>query len=503
MLFLTVQIALVYPDYAPSKTLAAPADYGFYSEGISSLAAVLQERGHAVSLLHFIAAPSREEFTERFREVGADLVGFSVRTTIWPEVARLAAYVKDVSRLPVVCGGVHATLAPEAFANSADVDVVVVGEGEYPLAELADALERGASFEGVDNLWVRRNGDWRRNPVRPLIENLDTLPLPAYNIYDDAILYDIAIDTGPVMLSRGCPYQCYYCCNHQLQKAYPNRKHYARFRSPARSIEYIQHLRAAYPKIRYLNITDNILPLDREWFLEFARLYKEQVGLPYACRHRHNLVTREGIEALKDSGCYLIHFGLESGNEDIRRGVINRQMSNDQIIRAHELCREVGIATLTYNMVGLPRETKARFLDTVKLNARVRPNRIVLSVFYPYPHTTLHDLAAQDGILATEFDYESESYLTQPRFPVQQVRFCWAYFVPAIRFYQLLGKLGFLGRWGERWVDAVYCWPHLPHRLLVALALSLRGAFNAGKLFLRRRLPKLYTLVRDARVRRA
>jgi anaerobic magnesium-protoporphyrin IX monomethyl ester cyclase len=498
-----VRITLVYPDYAPSKTLAAPADYGFYSEGISSLAAVLEEAGHAVSLLHFIAAPSREEFTERFRATAPDLAGFSVRTTIWPEVSRLAAYIKDVSRVPVVCGGVHATLAPEEIAASAAVDVVVVGEGEYPLAELAATLERGTTFDGIANLWVRRNGDWRRNAVRPLVEDLDTLPLPSYSVYDPAILYDIAIDTGPVMLSRGCPYQCYYCCNHRLQKAYPNRKHYARFRSPARSIEYIQHLRATYPNIRYLNIMDNILPLDRDWFLEFARLYQDQVGLPYACRHRHNLVTREGIEVLKASGCYLIHFGLESGNEDIRRGVINRQMSNEQVVRAHDLCREVGIATLTYNMVGLPRETKARFLDTVKLNARVRPNRIVLSVFYPYPRTVLHDLAEQDGVLATEFDYESESYLTQPQFPVEQVRFCWAYFVPAIRFYQLLAKLGFVGQGIGRCADAIYRWPYLPHRLLVAFALSVRAAFNGGKLFLRRRLPRLYTFVRDARVRRA
>jgi radical SAM superfamily enzyme YgiQ (UPF0313 family) len=499
-----MKVALVYPDYAPSKTLAAPADYGFYAEGISSLAAVLRDGGYDVSLLHFIAAPSRDDVVARLAAAAPDVVGFSCRTTIWPEVRRLAAVAREAAPKALrVVGGVHATLAPEEIAADDNVDVVVVGEGEYPLLELCDALSRGRDYADIANLRVRRNGGWRVNAVRPLLEDLDALPLPDYDIYDGSRLYDLAIATGPVMLSRGCPYQCFYCCNHQLQKAYPNRKHYARFRSPARSIAYIQNLRRRFPGLKYLNVTDNILPLEREWFFEFARLYKEQVALPFACRWRHNLVRRDVVAALKEMGCYLIHFGLESGNEGIRREVINRQMSNEQIIAAHALCREVGVATLTYNMAGLPHETKAKFLETVKINARVRPNRIVLSVFYPYPHTALHDLAERENLLAPEFDYESESYLVQPAFPLPQVRFAYEYFIPAIRWYQLLGQLGGLGRLVARATDALYRSPLLPHRLLVVAARAARAVYTGLKLFVRRRMPALYVKLRDARVRRA
>ena len=470
-----MKVALVYPDYAVSKTLAAPADYGFYAEGVSAVAAMLEEAGHDVKLLHLIGRPERDDFEARVREAAPDVVGFSARTTIWPEIRRLAGIVQEATDAPVVAGGVHATLAPEEVAASPEIDVAVVGEGEYPLLEYCDALEAGRDWRAVDNLWFRENGDVRRNPTRPLIENLDVLPLPAYDIYDKNILYDVAIDTGPVMLSRGCPYMCTYCCNHQLKKAYPNRKHYARFRSPARSIEYIENLRATFPNIKYLNITDNILPLEREWFFEFIELYKERVALPFTCRYRHNLVTRDVLEALKEAGCYLVHFGLESGSETLRRGVINRQMSNGQIEEAHRLSRDVGLATLTYNLVGLPHENKAEFLETVKLNARVRPNRIVLSVFYPYPHTALHELCEREELLAPVFDYESESYLEQPAFPVAQVRFCAAYFVPAIRYYQILGRLGAPGRLFARVSDAFYKSPLLPHRLLVALARAGRS----------------------------
>lgn len=499
-----MKVAFVYPDYAPTAA-AGEAPYGFYSEGISSVAAILQEAGVNVTLLHLLGPPSREEFAERLKAAAPDLVGFHARTTAWPEVRRLAAVAKEtLKNTLVVVGGYHATLAPDECAQAPEVDIVVVGEGEYPTLELCDALLRGRDFRSIANLWVRDgNGGWRRNPTRPLIEDLDVLPLPSYNIYDARRLYDIAIDTGPVMLSRGCPYQCAYCCNHQLKRAYPNPKRYARFRSPQRSISYIANLLAHFPNVKYLNITDNILPLDREWFFEFIDLYKNNIGLPFVCRHRYNLVQEDVIWALKEAGCYLIHFGLESGNEEIRRRVINRQMSNEQIIRAHEICRAAGIATLTYNMVGLPHEDKAKFLDTIKLNARVRPNRIVLSVFYPYPHTDLHDLSAREHLLAPVFDYESESYLAQPQFPMEQVRFCQAFFVPAIRYYQLLGRLGAPGRLLGRFSDAVFKSRLLPHRPLTALAGATRRLYETAKLTLRRRAPKVYLWLRDRRVRRA
>lgn len=498
-----MKVALVYPDYAPSKTLAAPADYGFYAEGISSVAAVLEQTGHDVTLVHLLGRPERDEFEAKLKEAAPDVVGFSSRTTIWPEIRRLAGIAQEATDAPVVAGGVHAILAPEEVAASPEVDIAVVGEGEYPLLELCEALTADRDWRGIDNLWFREDGALRRNPTRPLIEDLDTLPLPAYDIYDTDILYDVAIDTGPVMLSRGCPYMCTYCCNHQLKRAYPNYRRYARFRSPARSIEYIEHLRTTFPNVKYLNITDNILPLEREWFFEFIGLYKERVGLPFACRYRYNLVTRDILEALAEAGCYLVHFGLESGNEDLRRTVLNRRISDEETEEAHRLCREAGLATLTYNMVGLPHENKARFLDTVKMNARVRPNRIVLSVFYPYPHTALHQLCEREELLAPAFDYESESYLVQEGFPEAQVRFCQAFFVPAIRYYQLLGRLGAAGRALARVSDALYKSRWLPHGALVAAAKVGRGLYEGTKLFIRRRMPGLYVKLRDWRVRRA
>jgi len=499
-----MKVALVYPDYSPSKHLTTPAEYGFYSEGISSVAAVLKAGGHDVEMVHLTKVPSEEYFVETVRAISPDIVGFSSRTTIFDEVRRLAGYVRrGAVGAPVVVGGVHPTIAPELVAEAPEVDVTCVGEGEMPFLELCDALAAGRPYDRIPNLWVRNGGGITKNPVRPATENLDELPFPDYDIYDASILYEIAIYTGPAMVSRGCPYMCTYCCNHRMRDAYPNRKRYARFRSPTNAIGCLKHLLGRFPKTKYVNFLDNILPLYDDWFDEFADLYKAEVGLPYACRHRSNLVNENNVAKLSDSGCYLVHFGVESGSEEIRKRVLNRQTSQDKIERSFALCRAYGISTLTYNMVGLPHENKRKFLETVKLNAKIRPNRMVLSVFYPYPHTALHDLAVEEGIMAEDFDYETESYLEQPGFPVTQVNFCHRYFATAVRWYMLLNRLSFAGRLLARATDFLYESPYLPHRSLVALADIAGGVYDRFKRFVRRRTPGFYLWLRDKVVRRS
>jgi radical SAM superfamily enzyme YgiQ (UPF0313 family) len=497
-----MKIALVYPDYSTSANLATPAEYGFYSEGVSSISASLKQAGHDVTLIHLTMVPTRGYFEGELDRISPDILAFSSRTTIFDEVTRLSGYAKESFGLPVVVGGVHPTIAPELVARAPEVDVTCVGEGELPFIELCDALNEDRDISAINNLWVRRNGDINKNPTRPMLEDIDVLPFPDYDIYDKNILYSVAVNTGPVMLSRGCPYMCTYCCNHAMKQAYPNKKHYARYRSPRNSIGYLKNVLRNLPGIKYINFLDNILPLYRDWFGEFIELYEKEINLPYACRHRHNLVRYEDLVRLKETGCYLIHFGLESGNSEIRKKVLNRQESYEQITRAYEWCHDVGISTLTYNMVGLPGETKTEFLDTIKLNAEVRPNRMVLSVFYPYPHTALHDIAEDSGIMAEYFDYETESYLEQPDFPVVQVQFCYRYFRFTTRWYMLLNRLGAVGKTLISISDALYKSPLLPHRLLSGIAGIAGRAFEGFKLFIRRRLPGLYIRLRDKVVRR-
>jgi radical SAM superfamily enzyme YgiQ (UPF0313 family) len=146
-----MKVALVYPDYSPSQHLTTPAEYGFYSEGISSIAAVLNGGGHDPDLVHLTMVPTEEYFVETVRALEPDIVGFSSRTTIFDEVRRLAGYIRDAVGVPVVVGGVHPTIAPELVAEAPEVDVTCVGEGEIPFLELCDALEAGRAYDSISS----------------------------------------------------------------------------------------------------------------------------------------------------------------------------------------------------------------------------------------------------------------------------------------------------------------------------------------------------------------
>lgn len=494
-----MKVLFVYPDFLESR--GGTAQNGSYSEGLASLSAVLKAQGHQVALMHLTRPAHEREYLAELASHRPDLVGFNARTSVFPYVRQYARWTKQHSDVPTICGGYHATLVPQETLDTPGIDAVCIGEGEHVMAGLCRALERGEDWSQLSGLWTRKDGKVLRNPVAPLVD-LDELPLPDFGLFDYRRLAASQLSTALVMLSRGCPYSCAYCCNHGLRKVYPNQAKYTRFRSPERSIAYLHQLRASYPGLRFLNFMDDILPLNREWFTGFIERYQKEVGLPFSCRMRANLVDRDVVSALKQAGCYLVHLGVETGDEKLRRTVLQRPISEEQLVQAFAICRELGMSTLAYNMVNLPGETMKTTLSTIELNARLQPQRLVVSIFYPYPGTDLHRLAQERGWLA-DSDYRSDMPLRQPGYSPAQVWFMHRYFKSLVRVYQLLHMLPQpAGRAGRRVLEAVLCSPLLPRRFL---ALAADAAISAGvglKRFLMRRFPSLYLSLRDRAVGR-
>jgi anaerobic magnesium-protoporphyrin IX monomethyl ester cyclase len=498
-----MRVLLVYPDYS-ARYDPTSGDEGFYSEGIACLSSMLKSKGHSVALLHYTSLPREGEFAEAVKRIAPDLVGFSSRTTIYPDVCKMAEWVKRAQPSAfVITGGVHITLsAEEASRQASAMDALCLGEGEFALAELCEALAGGHDYTAIPSLWARRpDHSWVQNPVRPLVEDLDLLPLPDFAIFDYRRLAAISIHTAPVMLSRGCPYGCTYCCNHQIKEAYPNKARYVRFRSPQRSMEYIHKVLAEYPDTQYLNFMDNILPLNKKWYYEFIELYEKEIGLPYVCRYRANLVDEEVLRSLKRTGCYLLHFGVESGDDRILNEVLNRALKREDMIAAFDACRRIGIPTLTYNMVGLPTETLREFRETVRLNARLGSARTVISIFCPYPATRLYEYARERNMLHLPPDFHHEHYLDLPGFPNVQVRFASRYFPLLTRLRRRLGYLPSpLGGIFRRLIDWFIVTKLKPHGLLVWTMDTMQGLMSKGKRFLARAHPKVYLGMRNWRV---
>jgi radical SAM superfamily enzyme YgiQ (UPF0313 family) len=471
---------------------------GWFQEGLASIAACLRQAGHQVGLYHMVNPGGHDAFVKAVRRHAPDVAGFSVHSATFAMSSRYARWAKEAGVPLVVAGGAHAMMLPEQTL-AAGFDIVCIGEGERPMVELCDRLQRGEDITTVPSLHVKTGNGVVANPTAPLMEDLDKLPYPYFGLFDFRRLVSSQTYTGLARISRGCPYSCTYCCNRQIRALYPNPRSYVRTRSPAGAIGYLKALCSAYPQMRYVNFMDDILHPDEAWLEEFVPMYKQEIGLPFLAQHRPGLLTERAAYLLRDAGCYELHFGLESGNQEMRHKILKRgNISDQQIIETFRLCKKYDITTGAYNMIGLPFETMAMALETIKLNAVVAPNRVFNPIFTPYPGTELHRVAAEAGLAPEQPDYETEVIVDNPRFRPKQVLFVRAYFKLFVDAYKLARRLpGLTRRPVEAMLDRIILFPFLPYGLLTRVGEGWMD-FQAGvKALVRQRFPWLYLRLRD------
>ncbi len=444
-----MKVAFAYID--PSYRVMGP-----FHVGIASLIASLRQGGHECGFFHLLGDVDEGQFAAFLKRSHPDVVAFSLTTNAFPHAASLAALTKGHSEALTICGGAHATLRPDEVIEIDGIDMVCIGEGEGAILDLCQCLEEGRETSTIPNLWVKRNGVVHRNPLRPLIADLDALPFLDREVFPYEDSFDLKfMKRGVFMASRGCPYNCSYCCSPAMKQLYGD-KRYIRFRSVASLLEEVERVVRDFPQVEYNVFHDDLLPMKKEWFADFTREYRSRIGLPFEMNCHPNLMDREIARMAKSAGCSLIRFGIESGNEHIRRSVLDRRVSNQRIIDAFSFCDEEGIQTLSYNMIGLPFETRHQVLDTIKLNARVRPKVAHVSIFYPFPGTKAYDICRREGFLTDKHtdSYYEDSVLNQEGISAEQVRALRNRFESLLRLYSRCYNLpGLLGRIAEKIFD--------------------------------------------------
>lgn len=398
-----MRVALVYPDYFESGIVGGEPQ-GRVHLGCGYLSGALKAAGHEVSFVHILEPPRRDEFLRRIFSDSPGLVGFSSTSLMFSKVCQMSRWVKEESDLPVVVGGVHTTLDPIGALEESSIDMICVGEGEQTLVELAGALDVGGDLESIGSLMGRFRGKTFSNPVRPLVEDLDSIPFPDRSIFNPELLAPDQKDRISVMASRGCPYRCTYCSNHALRNAYPNPERYVRFRGVDNVLSEIEGLAADASRtgVDHVRFEDDILTLKPKWFEEFTREYPRRISLPFICNSRVDLLDEEKIRKLKESGCITVCMGIESGNQWLRKNVLGRKMDDTQILEAFRLCRQYGLGTVSLNMMGFPHERFSMLLDTLKLNGRARPGLTQITAFYPLPGTEMHEVCRDEGMILEE-----------------------------------------------------------------------------------------------------
>lgn len=437
-----MKVTLVYPDILEGASWT-----GYYYSGVGLLSAVLKRAGHEVSLLHVTRELSRMEFLNSLQphivEDGVRLVGFSVTSNMFPFARQWSEWAKQDINATVIHGGIHPTLSPEATIQLPFIDAICVGEGEQALLEVVGRLEKGEGIGDVANIWSKVGGTVLRNGPRPLLADLDQLPFADREIFDFTNLYHERQGEATVMVSRGCPYDCSYCCNHSLKRLYQGLGKYVRFRGVSSVMQELKQILSDHPSIHGFVFDDDILPLNKKWFASFAEAYAREIQRPFRCNLRPNLVNEETVHLLKQAGCVELRLGIESGNDGIRNDVLKRRLSREELVRAFEVAKKESLRLYSFNMVGIPGENMAEMLDTVKMNAKLAADVCRVTIFYPYEQTWLHQLSEKEGLLTSKVvtDYAEDTVLNFPPARRNQVLFVRRYFSVLVRSYRLLIKL--------------------------------------------------------------
>ena len=416
--------------YSPEKPIENLERMQF---GISYISSVLKDAGHETRLV--VPVRGREAVVDRYvSEFEPGLICFTAVYSEFEFIARLAARVKaSHPEIFLIAGGPHASLKPEECIGSA-FDAVCVGEGEYPTLELVEQLEADRSPASIPNLHIRRGDRIEKNPPRPFIQDLYSLPFPDREMW---LPWTAWPESRPSLLvGRGCPFQCTYCCNHALLRLAPGR--YVRMRSPGNIVAELQEMKAIRPGLTSIYLEVETLGVDLEWALElcselerFNGEHEVPVAFGSNLRVTPNTDYDELFAGFARANFDLVNIGIESGSERVRREVLKRNYSNDDIIRAVRTARKHGLLVGTYNLIGIPGETKADFRETVRVNRICEPDWYLLSVFFPYPGTELHSKCQELGLLENAPDCELERrrpVLDLPGFSKRQVkrRFAWS-----------------------------------------------------------------------------
>ncbi len=388
-----------------------------FPPGIGVLSAMAKKYGHETKCLYVNSEMSADEVLAFIGEYDPNLIGFSVVTHQWAHVKEYAALIKTKFKAPIICGGAHPTFHPEEVVADPSINFACVGEGEFALIDVLERMENGGDLASIPNIWVKNeDGTIFPNEPRHLIEDLDIVPFPDRDILPFQKIVDSCNTEPVIMASRGCPYSCTFCSNSAFKALYRGKGHWVRQRSPENVIAEIREMNEKF-KINTLNFYDECFGYQRKWIKRFCELYKEEFGFPFGCFIRAESMDRETFHLMAEAGLKLIYLGVESGNENLRRNVMNRKVGDDRIIQACRDAQAEGIQVWTYNIVGIPGETVETIDEAMELNRKINPHFVSISLFQPLPGTKLHDLCVEKNYFSGTTESKSfydDSFLNLP-----------------------------------------------------------------------------------------
>lgn len=474
------------------------------SFGVRMLSAVCRHEGHQVSLIFLNDTDGEHRVGEEYRfhedlvrdlltkVASADIIGFSLMTLYFDRIRQLSMAIRDrYNDKFIVWGGVHPTIKPEQCLEFADA--VALGEADKSFPRLIAAYETGQNYTATEGFWFTDNTDIIRNAVPALITDLDSLPQPDYTPDEHYFLADDKKSLVPVtetvlqnafscnpiwkmeqhvyyqtMATRGCPHNCTYCCNNAYRMLY-GRSWKVRYRSPEHVIEELETIRHRFPYLSAIVFSDDsFFSYPLEQIVEFGKLYRQRIGLPFRCLTSPLTLSREKLECLLDSGLFSLQMGIQTGSSAMKK-LYRRSINNDRVLDAVCLINEYSsrMEPPLYDFIlDNPRETIDDCLETIQLVSKIpRPYFLQLFSLVVFPGTELY------GSFSYDLPIEKlEGY----RRPFSSYKASWCNIIMLLYHYRCPGfLLDFL-----RWPPLFRIMMNKPMSMLVNLSFTMWKSFK-------------------------
>jgi anaerobic magnesium-protoporphyrin IX monomethyl ester cyclase len=405
------------------STSTFPAD-----QGLRTLSACLKREGHEVKML-FLTLPENDysliykssvlQELDKIVE-GSGLIGITAMSSTSTRAKQLIDHYQKKG-IPVAWGGAAPTFYPDKCFESCNI--IAVGEAETALIELASKIEKDEDITQVKNLYIRKNGEEFKNPVRTPIQNLDELAHPDYDIEEQLVLEKGKLiqfqphHLGTIIYfqtERGCPQACAFCTNNILRELYQGKSDILRTHSVDYVITELKRLHKKFPHIDAFDLRDETFIIrDINWIREFSEKYIASgikvrlkcLAEPASMSGEH--ISEEKIKLMVDAGLTDIIIGIQSGSDRLNKEVYNRFITQDQLLKAsYTLNKFSEKLTVMYDVISCnPYENPDDILETIKLALQIPPP-FYLSVnnLIFFEGTPLYRRALSDGYIKTESD---------------------------------------------------------------------------------------------------
>ncbi len=392
-----MKITLINPPY-PSSVHSHPP---FIPLGIAYLGAVAEKIGHQVSVIDCQAEKlNHETFRNRIAQTPSDFIGVTATTLLYKSAMQILTIAKEAQPSAITAlGGSHGTFWDEnALKEYPSLDIVVRGEGESTIVDLAGKLESHAGISNVLGITYRDGDKIRRNRDRPYIKDLDSIPFPAHHLMSLQNLRHNGKLLIPLVSSRGCVYWCDFCSTVRMfGRGY-------RWRSAQNVVDEMQFVHEKYG-VDQVTFYDDAFSVDRNRVLQICKeLHNRKLELIWDCGTRVDMVDRELMQTMRKAGCIAVWMGVESGSETVLKAM-NKSIKLDQTRKAFKTAHEVGLMTIANVVLGFPGETEQTAKETIRFVQQLNPEDVGFYVATPYPGTPMYEQVIKNGWLrVTDFD---------------------------------------------------------------------------------------------------